>query len=156
MLQQMQEEQEEVQEDAMLDQMEDQEAWREAYGAPEPEEQVNSHVFLNKAAFESPNTTRTTFLSESELGRPLFSARFMMDMEDIAKFYIDPVCKKLGYDPKKENKIAKYFWEKLQNVTDSGMSNKGFSMNLNVTKKTDMSRTRFKPVDPPVKGGTAR
>ena len=131
--------------------MEDSADWQEAYGAPEPEEKQNAHTFIHKATFESDDTVRTTWLSESELGRPLFSVRFLLDMEDIAKFYIDPIAKNL----KVENKIADYFANKIQNTTDSGMSNKGFAMNLNVTRKMDSSRHRARDPTENLKGGKA-
>lgn len=117
---------------------------QEAYGYPEAEEKMNTHSFLHKAAFDSKDTVRTTFLHEGELGRPLFTVRFLMDLKDISKYYFDDILKKLGKDSDVENKIANYFEEKLQNITASGMSNKGFVMNLNVTKRVDATRLRKK------------
>ncbi len=118
----------------------------DAYGSPQPQELQNQHSFLHKAAFGSDDTVRTTFLHEHELGRPLFSVRFLMDMEDVAHYYLDPIMIELGMDPK-DNAIANYFGEKLQNITSSGMSNKGFSMNLNVTRKMDATRKRMREGD---------
>ena len=119
------------------------------YPVLEPEERINAAAFLNKAAFHSQDTVRTTFLHEGELGRPLFTVRFLMDMEDIANYYIDPLLKKYKevLDNDVSNKISTYFWNKLQNVTDSGMSNKGFISNLSVTRKMDATRTRTR--EPP-------
>lgn len=116
----------------------------EAYGSPEPDERQNAHTFIHKAAFNSNDTVRTTFLNEWELGRPIFSIRFLMDMEDISIYYLAPLLKKLKLDPEKHNSIAAYFREKIKNITDSGMSNKGFAMNLNVTRKMDSTRERLK------------
>jgi len=145
-LQEMKEQQADDSAEGMFDQMEDTSAWQEAYGAPEPEEKINQHAFIFRSAFDNEDTIKTTFLTEGELGRPLFTVRFLMDMEDLARYYIDPVAKKIGLDPKKDNKIANYFWEKIQNITASGMSNKGFIQNLNVTRKMDMTRKRTKDI----------
>ncbi len=145
---------EDYQEDQAWDnaqnQIEDNSEWQEAYGAPEPEERQNAHSFLHRATFDSDDTTKTSWLSESELGRPLFSVRFLLDMEDISKFYIDPLAKQLNV----ENKIADYFLQKIHNTTDSGMSNKGFAMNLNVTRKMDTTRRKMKELPPQLKGKT--
>lgn len=151
----------EMMEDEQLDQLEEQEQDRfenlnqmqDAFGAPEPEEKINQHAFLNKAAFMSPDTVRTTFLSESELGRPLFSVRFLLDMHDISKHYIDNMAEELGFSKNKDNKIAIYFWEKVQNITASGMSYKGFTMNLNVTKRMEATRRRFRAPVQQAQGG---
>jgi len=143
---------EEEKEEAMEDQEDLRQDMMDTYPVPEPEEMVNSHSFLHKAAFGSGNTVRTTFLSESELGRPLFNIRFLSDMEDIAKHYVDPLLKKYGMKTK-QNLIALYFWNKRENVTESGMSNKGFAMNLNVTRKVDATRKRVRPNFEGMKGG---
>lgn len=129
--------------------MDDNSDWQEAYGAPEPDEKQNAHSFLHKATFEQIDTTKTSWLSEYELGRPLFSVRFLLDMEDVAKHYIDPLAKELGVT----NKVADYFLQKIHNTTDSGMSNKGFAMNLNVTRKMDTTRKRVKELPQNLKGG---
>ncbi len=154
---------EEMQEDQSQDTFDDQqfmqEEYKQGYPVPEPEERLNAHNFLNKAAFSATDTVRTTWLSESELGRPLFNIRFLLDMEDISKYYLDAVIEKLtkaghfGKNNKVDNKIANYFRAKIGNITDSGMSNKGFAMNLNVTRKMEARRERIKNLEP-VKGGT--
>jgi len=131
--------QEEQTEDSELDRMELSQEVQEAYGAPEPEEVQNQASFLHKAAFYSPDTIRTTFLHESELGRPLFSVRFIMDLEILSAHYLDAICEKYNM----ENKIKEYFHQKREVTTSSGMSNKGFSMNLNVTRKIDATRKRM-------------
>ena len=149
----MLEELEDQREDQMEDQAEDQadlsEEYREAYGSPEPDVKMTAEAYLWESSFRSPDTLRTTFLTEGELGRPLFTVRFILDMEDIAKFYIDPIAKDLGVP----NKIAHYFWEKLQNITSSGMSNQGFSPLLSVTKKMDITRKKTKGNIENLKGG---
>ena len=131
-------------EDEMEDQMDMSSEMQEAYGYPQQEEKHNAHTFLSKAAFSSNDTVKTTYLSEWELGRPLFSVRFLSDLHDLSKHYLDDIFLDLGLIPEENNKIAKYFWEKIQNITNSGMSNKGFTMNLNVTQKKDMVRKRIR------------
>lgn len=111
---------------------------QDAYGSPEADEKHNAHTFLDKAAFQSTDTIRTTFLTQDELGRPLFSMRFILDMEDVAKHYLDDLAKKAKID----NRIAAYFKNKAFNMADSGMSREGFSMSLNVMKKIDTTRRR--------------
>ena len=132
-----------LQEDETLDATEDafvnHKALEEAYG--EAQERKNQHSFLHRAAFESPNTIKTTFLHPEELGRPLFSMRFLLDMEDVAKHYLDGLTEKYNkYGTK--NKISAYFYNKALNMSDSGMSNEGFAMSLNVTRKMDMQRRK--------------
>ena len=149
LLDEMEEQAAEQAEDMAENQYELNQELQEAYGGPEHDEKLSQHAFLHKAAFESGDTTRTTWLSEWELGKPLFSVRFLLDMEDISHHYLDPFCKTL----KVPNKIALYFKEKVHNITDSGMSNKGFAMNLNVTKKMDAVRRRVRELPPELKGG---
>ncbi len=125
----------ETQEDQFLNSQEN----AEAYGSPEPEEKHNQHTFLSKAV-DSKDTVRTTYLDEWEVGRPLFSVRFLLDMEDISKFYLD----ELAEDNDIKNNISNYFRQKILNITDSGMSKEGFTMNLNVTKKMDVMRKKVR------------
>ncbi len=152
------EEMEDMVDDAKQDEVEEQlemsaEA-AEAYGAPEPEQKQNAHSFLHKASFDAKDTVRTTFLSEQELGRPLFSVRFLLDLHDVARYYFNGILKDLGYkDPDSYNGMAIYFDEKVRNITHSGMSNKGFAMNLVVTTKKDVSKKRIRPNIENLKGG---
>ncbi len=111
---------------------------QDAYGYPTPDEKHNQHTFLNKA-IDSVNTVRVTYLDKEELGRPLFSVRFLLDMEDVANHYLNPIAEHL----KGINKISEYFFMKVLNITDSGMSKEGFTMNLNVTKKMDTTRKKL-------------
>ena len=113
---------------------------------------ANQHEFLKEAAFNDKEPLRTTFLTESELGRPLFNVRFLSDMEDVVKSYIDVVALKI-FGTIDANAIAGYFREKRVNVTESGMSNKGFAMNLNVTRRMDATRKRVREMPPEMKGG---
>ncbi len=134
------------------DRMAAQQQFAEAYGSPEPEEKHNQHTFLSNA-IKSKDTVRTTFLSEQEIGKPLFSVRFLLDMEDVSHHYLDGFAEAFGG----KNRISDYFFNKVQNITDSGMSNKGFAMNLNVTRKMDTTRTRVKGnIENLQKGGKRR
>lgn len=125
--------------------------WQEGYGPPEPEEKQNAHTFLHKAVFGHPNTLKTTFLTEGELGRPDFTTRFLLSIKIVAEDLIDPIAKDLEIN----NGISAYFGNKVENITASGLSNKGFSMNINVTRKMDARRERIKNLEP-VKGGRHR
>ena len=140
--QEMIDEYEEAQEDAAADTDEDRlqrtQDLQEAYGYPTPDEKHNQHTFLSKAV-EGDNTVRVTYLDKEELGRPLFSVRFLLDMEDVANHYLNPIAEYL----KGNNKISQYFFQKVLNITDSGMSKEGFAMNLNVTKKMDTTRKKL-------------
>ncbi len=134
-------------EDQEGDRLLTQQEFQEACGYPEQEEKHNQHTFISKSlSFEEPE--KVTFMTEFELGRPLFSLRFLLDIEDICKYYLDEIAK--GY--KIDNKISTYFREKINNYCASGMSNKGFLQNLNVTKKMDTTRQRVKAF-PEMKGG---
>lgn len=139
MMDEMQEAESEKMEDSTEDQMYSNKEFQEAYGVPEPEQQFNQHTFLANS-LDRDASEKVTFLHESELGRPLFNVRFLLDIEDITKYYLDEIAKKLGV----ENEIAKYFREKINNVCSSGMSNKGFVQNLNVTRKMDTRKERIK------------
>ncbi|KKN69588.1 hypothetical protein LCGC14_0438910 [marine sediment metagenome] len=122
--------------------------FEEAYGSPEPEPIFNKHAFIDKS-LETLNPEKVTFLTTSELGRPLFNVRFLLDIEDICGYYLDDLFKK--YDV--VNKISAYFREKINNISDSGLSNEGFIQTLNVTNKMDMTRKRVKNNISNLKGG---
>lgn len=141
---------EEISEEERLKQFEDSLDLQEEYDVPVPEERQNQHSFLHKAAFSKEvDSIKTTFLSKEELGKPIFTVRFLMEMEIVASYYLDEIANKYGID----NKLKKYFRSKILNITDSGMSNEGFVMNLNVTTKKDISRKRQRnPIDN-LKGG---
>lgn len=115
---------------------------------PEPDMPFNQHTFLANS-LDQENPEKVTFLSHSELGIPLFNMRFLQDIEDVCKHYLDGICKQYGV----ENKISQYFRAKIINIADSGMSNEGFIQNANITKKVDMTRTRRRNLDN-LKGGS--
>lgn len=152
-LEELEEDMEDQKEEDMENQFDVTSDLQEGYGSPIPDEKHNAHAFLNKAAFIAEDTVRTTFLKEEELGRPIFTVRFMMDMEDVSHYYLDSVLRSLKLNPTEWNGISNYFKAKIQNVTHSGMSNKGFAMNLNVTQKKDMTRKRIRPPQDINKGG---
>ena len=122
---------EDEQEEAIEENMELSQEIQDAYGAPEPDAKHNQYTYLHKASFDSDDTVRTTFLHEGELGRPLFTVRFLLDLYKMAM-----------YDDL--DKIAAYYREKVQNITHSGMSNKGFAMTLNVTQRKDVQKKRMR------------
>ncbi len=137
-------------EDSFLDQQE----YMEAYGSPQAEEKLNQHAFLNKAVFNTLNTVKNSYFTEEELGRPLFNVRFLMDMEDIAKHYLDPFISLFENEDKPvENKISNYFLMKAYNISESGMSREGFAMNLNVMRQVQMTRKRERDPLENLKGG---
>lgn len=139
-IEELEEMQEDATEDAQQDAFENNQEFLDAYGSPEPEEKMNSSSFIHNAAFKSKDTLRTTFLNEWELGRPMFNIRFLLDMEDISKYYLDDMAFKYQIN----NRVADYFKQKIINITDSGMSNEGFTANLNVTKKMDSVRRKVR------------
>ena len=128
------------------------EEWKEGYGPPEPEERHNAHTFLSKAVFDQPRTLKTTFLTEGELGRPDFSVRFLSSIKTVAQDLIDPIARELNLT----NGVANYFEDKIENITASGLSNRGFSMNMNVTRKMDATRKRIRDPTDNFKGGQKR
>ena len=149
--QEMMEEMQDLQAEDMAEQSDDdslnRQSWQEAYGVPEPEEKVNQHTFL-KDSLSHEDPEKVTFLTQYELGRPLFNIRFLLDIEDICKYYLDELAR--GYN--QENRIAQYFREKINNICASGMSNDGFVQGLNVSKRIDVKRQRIKNLQP-IKGG---
>ena len=123
----------------------------ELYGSPTQEEKHNQHIFLSKTT-DKQEVDRFTFLNEEETGRPLFSMRFMLDIEDICKHYLDEALAKHG----EENKISKYWRRKIDNVTSSGMSKNGFIQMMNITRKMDMTRKSSRGNIENLKGGTKK
>ena len=150
MLEEMRDLQEEEGFESNEDDMLDRGPFQEALGAPEAEQRFNQHVFLSQS-IQSDEPEKVTFLSESELGRPLFNLRFLLDIEDICKYYLDDLAKEY----KTDNKISQYFREKINNISSSGMSNKGFLQNLNASKKIDVTRSRIRNLEP-LKGGKTK
>ena len=139
MLEALEEAEQERLEEAEDDRLQRAQEFQEGYPPPTDDEKHNQFTFLNKAAFESENTIRTTYLDKEELGRPLFSVRFLLDMEDVAKHYLDPIAEHL----KGTNTISTYFLRKAQNISDSGQSKEGFMANLAAKKIIDTTRRKL-------------
>jgi hypothetical protein len=148
-LQEIEEAEEEIEdndEEVREDNFEAQQDLAEDYPYPEQEEKHNSHFIINKA-LEKPDTVRTTFLTENELGKPLFSVRFLSDLHDDA-LRANEEIKDITSKQIDLNILEKYYYEKIQNITSTGMSNKGFMMNLNVTHKREATKRRLRiPTD---------
>lgn len=123
---------EEETEDKTEDSMELSQDIQEQYGSPEQEQRDNQWSITRKA-IDNKDTLRVTYLSEQELGKPFFSVRFLLDLQDLALHYN---C----------DRVATYFQNKISNITDSGMSNKGFIMNLTATQKRDQVKRRIREV----------
>lgn len=150
MANEMQDLQSEDGQESQEDQFFNQQEINDAYGAPEPEERYNASKFISDS-LHIKEPEKVTFLSLSELGAPLFNVRFLLDIEDISKYYLDETARDLGV----ENQIAKYFREKINNISESGMSKEGALQMANITKKMDSTRQRIKNLEP-MKGGSKR
>jgi len=105
----------------------------ESYGAPEFDEKTNQFTIIKKA-ISAKDSLRTTYLSKGELGRPMCSTRFYIDVSKLCKIYNAPM-------------VERYFRNKSATITDSGMSNEGFTMKLNVTSRRDVNRKNVKKTD---------
>ncbi len=151
MLEEIEMQQQEQTEDSQEDSFLENQQLMDAYGSPVPDEKHNQHSFLHKSAFDTLNTEKVTFLDEYELGRPVFNIRFLLDLEDISHYYLDEVCRVLGVS----NEISKYFRDKINNICDSGMSNRGFAQNMNVTRRMDTTKKRIK-VQPSTEQGVKK
>ncbi len=153
MVQEMKDAEDEQKEDMSDENYMQQNEYPQGYGLQERESSFNQHTFLaNSLSQDMPE--KVTFLEKGELGVPAFTIRFMQDMEDIAKFYLDPIIEKYC-EPGTINKCSDYFRQKIINVCHSGMSNNGFIQGLNVTKRMDMQRSRKNNIQN-LKGGIKR
>lgn len=112
----------------------------EAYGSPVPEEKINQFKIFDKA-IERRDTTRTTYLTKGELGKPLFSVRFYLNCYETAKSFNAPL-------------IEKYFLKKAGVITNTGMSNEGFILKLSVSSNRTVKRTHVKSEDEKTKENT--
>ena len=112
-------------------------------------DKYGQHSFIRDTTLHLPSVKRATFFSESEKGRPLFSAMFVGDMINFAEHYLDDMSE----DLKVQNKIAIYFTKKLNNMADLGLSNKGFIQNLNTSRRILSEKKKFKPIEPKKDGG---
>lgn len=148
LMEEMQDLSEDDTQDSQDEQMLNTQEFQEGYGAPEPEQAFNKHAFIFESLKEE-HPEKITYLNESELGRPLFNMRFLLDIEDISKYYLDDLLGKYGI----KNKISAYFRDKIKNTADSGLSNQGFIQNMNITSKMDTLRKRVRGNINNLKGG---
>lgn len=130
-------------EESQIDQFENSMDLNEEYEAPHQEERQNQHSFLHRATFANPDTLKTTYLDREELGKPVFTVRWLLDMESLAEHYLDSLAELYSAGDIKINRISLYFRNKVLNITDSGMSKEGFVLNLNATKRVDINRKRY-------------
>lgn len=139
--------QQEDQEESMMNTQE----FNEGLGVPEPDQQFGPHHFIaGSLNLDSPE--KVTFLDQHELGRPLYHMRFLLDIEDVCKHHVDPLCNKFNVP----NKLSAYFRAKIKNISDSGMSKDGFLQVLNVTKKVDFTRKKTRNMENLKQGGNKR
>lgn len=135
------------QDESNLNQYEWGEAMGDGIGVPSPEKQYNQHAFISESLGQN-SPEKITFLTQSELGNPLFNMRFLLDMEDICIYYLNKLVKKYN----SRDLISPYFRAKIKNVADSGLSKEGFIQNMNISKRLDVKRTRPNAIDN-LKGG---
>lgn len=142
LLEEMEDLRTEEMEEQQLDQGEVQEDFGgQGYGYPQQEDKHNQHTFISKAV-DMKDVEKVSYLKPEELGRPLFNVRFLLDMEDIAKHYLDPLLAKDDLNLK--NRISDYFRNKINNICSSGLSHNGFIQTMNITKRMDATRTRVR------------
>ncbi len=103
----------------------------EAYGVPEPEQKYERFKFLTEAR-EMDDTIRTSYLTKSELGFPLFSVRFWLNLELLAAL-------------KKYDILRKYLNDKALVTTHTGLSREGFLMNTAITRRKEGIKSKIKP-----------
>lgn len=122
-------------EDEKADQIEEDNDLREDLidsqpGVPQQDPSYERFKFLTEVR-EIPETIRTSYLTHAELGVPLFSVRFWMNLELIAA--------------QKEYKyLKKFLHEKATVTTTSGLSREGFLMNTAITRRRESSRNKTK------------
>jgi len=121
----MKEEEAEEQQELMKDLSEED---IEDYGAVEPEKNFELMKFLTEVR-DADDTTRTTYLTKSELGTPLFSVRFWENLKILAIM-------------RKRTILAKFIQSKIFSTTSTGLSREGFLMNTTITKKKEKTRLR--------------
>lgn len=112
----------------LLEDMKEEDA--EAYGVPEAEEKHDRFKFLTEIR-DGDDTIRTTYLTKTELGVPLFSVRFWLNLQLLAEL-------------KKYKIISDYLYNKALVTTHSGLSREGFLVNTTVTKRKEMTKHRAK------------
>jgi len=114
------EEQQELMKDLSEEDIED-------YGAVEPEQRFELMKFLTEVR-DKEDTTRTTYLTKSELGTPLFSVRFWENLKILAIM-------------RKRLILARFIQNKIFSITSTGLSREGFLMNTAITKRKEKTRS---------------
>jgi hypothetical protein len=117
----------------LLEEMKEEDA--EAYGVPEEDEKFDRMKFLTEVR-DRDDTIRTTYLTKTELGTPLFPVRFWLNLELLAKL-------------KKYDIVEDFLYKKALVTTHSGLSREGFLVNTTVTRRKEM--TKHKPKQQEVK-----
>lgn len=99
-------------------------------GAPKPDPAFERYKFLTEAR-DNSETIRTSFVTKEELGVPLFSIRFWLDLELIAT-------------QKKLELLKRYLHGKALVTTDTGYSREGFFLNTSITRRRELARNKTK------------
>ena len=100
----------------------------EAYGSIESDKEYGLMKFLTEVR-DIEDTTRTSYLTKSELGNPLFSVRFWENLKILAIMRKRPI-------------LAAFIQQKVLSTTTTGLSREGFLMNTTITRKKEKSRSK--------------
>jgi len=131
-LEEMEEEQAEEKKESEQELMEDlREEDAESYGVPEQARTFERFKFLTEVR-DLPDTIRTSYLTKSELGFPLFSVRFWLNLKLLA-------------DLKEYNYLGDYLHNKALVTTHTGLSREGFLLNTAITKRKESKKHKLKP-----------
>lgn len=123
----MEEAEEEAERDeSKKEQEEEEERIAAAYGYPLEKERPSAFAFFNKV-LEKPDSSKVSNLTTDELGGTRLSVRDYQSMALFSAF--------LGHD-----KVARYFAGKSEITLATGLSKKGFLMNLVVTQKKERTK----------------
>ena len=106
-----------------------------AYGAPQPEEKHNIHVFLNKVATSS-DTTKTGNLTIEEIGITPFSLRSYKTMALMS----GQLCN--------DDIWEKYFKDRGEILTSTSLSKDAKLLSLAVVQKRELADVTTKSVKP--------
>jgi len=116
------EEQQELMKDLSEEDIED-------YGSIEPDKTYDLMKFLTEVR-DQDDTTRTSYLTKTELGIPLFSVRFWENLKILAIM-------------RKRLLLAKFIQSKILSTTSTGLSREGFLMNTTITRKKEKTRGKL-------------
>lgn len=149
----MEDELEDDSEEMKEEEMELSDEMKKLYGSSQEEAKHNQHEFLAKTTLMEEDTEKFTNLTTEEIGKTLFTTRFMADLEDISEHYLKDILldlekrykKETGEIKKFENKIKLYFRNKIRNVTESAMGRDGFIQKMNATQRLETTKRRIRP-----------